>query len=917
MRIQKLFFNSILFFISMFFLMTSAFAHVMTISPLSPFPSNVNVGTTTTATYQITNITSKVPLTAIDQSQFPSELSVLNSTCGSLMQPGQSCQITLKLQAALVPNKISTYLKIWAKPSADGIRLPIIVSVVIPPTYIVTPSAGANGTITPDTPQTVTQGDSVSFTATPNTGYVVNQWLLDGNLVQTGGTSYTLSNVTANHNVQVTFAIQTFTVTPSAGANGTISPSTPQTVNYNDSVTFTATPSTGYLVNQWLLDGNLVQTGGTSYTLSNVTANHNVQVTFVIQTFTVTPFQNPNGTISPGTAQTVNYNGSVTFTATPNTGYVVNRWLVDGNQVQIGGTSYTLSNVTANHSVQATFAIQTFTVTPSQNANGTISPSTPQTVNYNGSVTFTATPNTGYVVNQWLLDGNLVQTGGTSYTLSNVTADHGVQATFTTQTFTVTPSQNANGTISPGTPQTVSYNGSVTFTATPNSGYAVNQWLLDGNAVQTGGTSYTLSNVTANHGVQATFISVSGIITAVGDSGTTPIIAASTNGGTNWSLQTITPFSGFFNSSSCTGSGSTAICTAVGAINSGAGVIAQTTDGTATWTEPTITNNPALGEYFSTSCVGTGATAICTAAGNSTSGAITAPLLAATTNGGSAWAVETITNIPANGSFNATSCTGTASTAICVAAGENLNSLPATPLIAMTTDGSNTWSTVTSITGIPSTGMFNGSSCTGSGSTAICIAVGQNTASSPNSPLLVITTDGGSTWSTQSITSSSGSFTGASCTGSGSTAICVAVGTIGVNPLLAVSTDGGSTWSIPTITGLPSGNFDGVSCQGTGSTAVCAAAGGNSTTGLPLLVQSTDGGNTWAIQTVSGATVAGGFNDISCTGVGATTKCAAVGSATSGAPYLAVTTNGGAAWATTTVPSYTTGNLFGTGATGG
>ena len=45
----------------------------------------------------------------------------------------------------------------------------------------------------------------MTLTATPNTGYTVNTWSLDGTVVQTGGTTYTLSNIVANHTVAVTF----------------------------------------------------------------------------------------------------------------------------------------------------------------------------------------------------------------------------------------------------------------------------------------------------------------------------------------------------------------------------------------------------------------------------------------------------------------------------------------------------------------------------------------------------------------------------------------------------------------------------------------------------------------------------------------------------------------------------------------
>lgn len=74
--------------------------------------------------------------------------------------------------------------------------------------------------------------------------------------------------------------VQQFTVTPSSGANGAISPAAPQVVNAGSSIVFTAIPNANFAVSQWLLDGNVVQNGGTNYQLNNIQANHTVQVTF-------------------------------------------------------------------------------------------------------------------------------------------------------------------------------------------------------------------------------------------------------------------------------------------------------------------------------------------------------------------------------------------------------------------------------------------------------------------------------------------------------------------------------------------------------------------------------------------------------------------------------------------------------------
>ena len=70
--------------------------------------------------------------------------------------------------------------------------------------------------------------------------------------MQTGGTTYTLNNITANHTVQLSF-IQSFTVTPSAAANGTINPSSMQTVGSGSSLIFSASANISYAIATWLL----------------------------------------------------------------------------------------------------------------------------------------------------------------------------------------------------------------------------------------------------------------------------------------------------------------------------------------------------------------------------------------------------------------------------------------------------------------------------------------------------------------------------------------------------------------------------------------------------------------------------------------------------------------------------------------
>lgn len=68
---------------------------------------------------------------------------------------------------------------------------------------------------------------------------------------------------------------------------------------------------------------------------------------------------------------------------------------------------------------------------------------------------------------------------------------------------TVTPSAGGNGGINPNTPQTVSYNGTASFTVTPAGGYQIESVTGCGGSLS--GTAYTTDAVTANCSVTASF----------------------------------------------------------------------------------------------------------------------------------------------------------------------------------------------------------------------------------------------------------------------------------------------------------------------------------------------------------------------------------------------------------------------------
>jgi hypothetical protein len=151
--------------------------------------------------------------------------------------------------------------------------------------YLLTPAAPRHGSISPSVPQVAAPGASQAFTFTADPGYHLTEVKVNGvsNAAAVTAGSYTFTNVQADSTLVATFVsdVSNFTITPTAGANGTISPASAQTVASGASVTFTATPNAGFKVDTAKVDGVAVTlAAGNKYTFSNVTADHAFNVTF-------------------------------------------------------------------------------------------------------------------------------------------------------------------------------------------------------------------------------------------------------------------------------------------------------------------------------------------------------------------------------------------------------------------------------------------------------------------------------------------------------------------------------------------------------------------------------------------------------------------------------------------------------------
>ncbi len=404
------------------------------------------------------------------------------------------------------------------------------------PTYTITATANEGGSITP-AEMTVVEGGNASFTIEVATGYHIVSVIVDAateNEVDVTSELvngvYTFANVTANHTINATFAINTYVITATAGENGTITPNGEVNVNYGATQTFSISANGGYRIMSVLVDGaeaisELVEG---VYTFTNVTANHTIAATFVSETattHTITATAGENGTITPAGAIEVVEGENKSFTIEAATGYHIVSVMVDETEnvtEQLVNGVYTFENVTADHTIAAAFAINNYIITATAGDNGTITPAQ-VSVNHGASQEFTITANEGYRIASVMVDETenvTEQLVDGVYTFVNVTANHTIAATFEAiPTYTITATAGEGGAINPAE-VTVVEGGNASFTITANEGYRIASVIVDATTENEANVTeqlvegvYTFANVTANHTIAAIFEAIPGPVT--------------------------------------------------------------------------------------------------------------------------------------------------------------------------------------------------------------------------------------------------------------------------------------------------------------------------------------------------------------------------------------------------------------------
>jgi hypothetical protein len=275
-------------------------------------------------------------------------------------------------------------------------------------------------------------GTTVTLTQAPDSGSAFAGWSSDGTVNPDGTLTLTMNT---DKSVRATFNSQNnqnkqYSLTINVVGSGTVN-------KYPDQATYTAGASVFLMANPsdgWVFSGWSGDLSGNANP-ADITLDSSKTVTATFQggggnggdpKYTITAAAGAHGSISPSGATLVSSGGQQIYSITPDALYHIADVFVDGFSVG-PKPLYIFSSIAADHTIYATFAIDTYRIDV-YSAYG--APTASATVNAGTSFTASVTSPVGDSGHQWTCTGysidNAPSTTGTTYTFTNVQASHNI-----------------------------------------------------------------------------------------------------------------------------------------------------------------------------------------------------------------------------------------------------------------------------------------------------------------------------------------------------------------------------------------------------------------------------------------------------------------------------------------------------------
>lgn len=165
-------------------------------------------------------------------------------------------------------------------------------------------------------------------------------------------------------------------------------------------------------------------------------------------------------------------------------------------------TSYTFTNVTADHTISASFANIVYDVTVNNTVGGYIVAN--NTVNCNSNLTVSFVPDGCYELQSVLINGNPVQFSNNTYVVQSVNSDITIDAVFAEIDYNIVSSTDGNGTITPFGTTVVACGSDQTYEIVPNEGFYISALYVNSTSISPV-QSYTFQNVNSDNTIEVEF----------------------------------------------------------------------------------------------------------------------------------------------------------------------------------------------------------------------------------------------------------------------------------------------------------------------------------------------------------------------------------------------------------------------------
>jgi len=297
------------------------------------------------------------------------------------------------------------------------------------PSYMIQAAADENGQITPFGSVMVEKTKNQIFQILPNNGYLIDRLMVDEMAVNLLDQSYTFKQVTSPHTIKASFIRIIQKIEVISGENGQINPDGDIYVPQGDSQTFVINSNKGYEIDTFLLNNEPLLLTKNEYIIDKVMKNYSIIVSFK-KVFTINVSSGENGTIEPSGNITVDKGSFQFFSINSDSGYEVERLLVDGQDEKFSGDTYSFVNIDHDHTIYASFKKKTFIITSISGSNGSIIPDGNVSVEARSNMNFSFNPDPGYEVHEILVNSNPVSISGLNYIFSDIRNNHTIIASF-------------------------------------------------------------------------------------------------------------------------------------------------------------------------------------------------------------------------------------------------------------------------------------------------------------------------------------------------------------------------------------------------------------------------------------------------------------------------------------------------------